>query len=78
MSGMCVGRGCFRQQAIDPDLAQYTSPCNVLTLRQPLHGVVEELPFGFQDSFQCFLDRPAATETVYLHLATLAYCWKCR
>ena len=71
-SGMSIGRDCFRQQAIDPDFTQYTNPRDVLTLRQPLHGVVEELSPGFQDSLQCLLDRPAATETVYPHLAALA------
>ena len=71
-SGTSIRRDCFRQQAIDPDFAQYTGPRNVLIPRQPLHGVVKEFPLGFQDSFQCLFDRPAATETVYPHLTALA------
>ena len=68
---MMIGRCRFRQQEIDPDFAQYTGLRSILVLRQPFHDGVEELPFGFQDSFQCFLDHLAATETVYPYLAAL-------
>ena len=47
----------LRQKPFHSDSAQHSASRGVLALCETFHGVIEELPFGLQNPFQCLAPR---------------------